>query len=141
MDKYNYRLDKIDYRAQAKERARTESRLASGINAVYPQDRAKTAVLNHRKDAYWDMDHNRSFYEDLSNDDLYVVTFAYILGGWKCMISSDAWTDTSYYEVTYDVHKGCIYLDWYKKIENVEIPDNSDYKMACLRERLNRKKD
>jgi hypothetical protein len=126
---------------QETERLRTEERLDNPLNLIDPQTRAKMAVVENRKFTFWDIDNNCSLYEDLTVDDLYVFFFAYILGGWKCYISSDAWTDTSIYEVTYNVAEEMIYLNAYKKFEEEQIPDSSDYKMAKLRERLDRKKD
>lgn len=52
--------------------------------------------------------------------DVYVVWFCYILGGWKCLVSTTL-PDGMYYEVTYDTNKNSIYLDAYKKFDNVEI--------------------
>lgn len=52
--------------------------------------------------------------------DVYVVWFCYILGGWKCLVSTTL-PDGMYYEVTYDKSKNSIYLDAYKKFDNVEI--------------------
>ena len=52
--------------------------------------------------------------------DVYVVWFCYILGGWKCLVSTTL-PDGMYYEVTYDKNKNLIYLDAYKKFDNVEI--------------------
>ena len=51
---------------------------------------------------------------------VYVVWFCYILGGWKCLVSTTL-PDGMYYEVTYDKDKNSIYLDAYKKFDNVEI--------------------
>lgn len=52
--------------------------------------------------------------------DVYVVWFCYILGGWKFLVSTTL-PDGMYYEVTYDKNKNSIYLDAYKKFDNVEI--------------------
>lgn len=52
--------------------------------------------------------------------DVYVVWFCYILGGWKCLVSTTL-PDGMYYEVTYDTNRDRIYLDAYKKLDNVEI--------------------
>lgn len=51
---------------------------------------------------------------------VYVVWFCYILGGWKCLVSTTL-PDGMYYEVTYDIYNRAIYLDAYKKFDNVEI--------------------
>ena len=53
--------------------------------------------------------------------EVYVVWFCYILGGWKSLVSTTL-PDGMYYEVTYDKDKGAIYIDAYKKFDNVEIP-------------------
>lgn len=58
----------------------------------------------------------------LTTDDVYVVWFCYILGGWKCLISTTV-TDGMYYEVTYDKRRKATYIDAYKKWENVEVLD------------------
>ena len=51
---------------------------------------------------------------------VYVVWFCYILGGWKCLVSTTL-PDGMYYEVTYDTNRDRIYLDAYKKLDNVEV--------------------
>lgn len=75
-------------------------------------------------------DENRSFpevaqqvvREVLHDDDInvYVVWFAYTLGNWKALCSTDV-PDGRYYEVTYDRDKGVAYLDTYVKIGNLEV--------------------
>lgn len=75
-------------------------------------------------------DENRSFpevaqqvvREVLYDDDVnvYVVWFAYTLGNWKALCSTDI-PDGRYYEVTYDSDKGVAYLDTYVKIGNLEV--------------------
>ena len=75
-------------------------------------------------------DENRSFpevaqqvvREVLCDDDanVYVVWFAYTLGNWKALCSTDV-PDGRYYEVTYDRDKGVAYLDTYVKIDNLEV--------------------
>lgn len=57
----------------------------------------------------------------VSPENIYVVWFCYILGGWKCLLSTDL-LDGMYYEVTYNKDKKEVYLDAYKKFHNVEIP-------------------
>ena len=54
----------------------------------------------------------------LDNDDIYVVWFCYILGGWKTLISTSI-PDDMYYEVTYNHSKEEIYLDAYKREKNI----------------------
>lgn len=50
----------------------------------------------------------------------YIVWFAYILGGWKALCSTDV-PDGRYYEVTYSKEKGIAFLDTYVKIKNQEV--------------------
>jgi hypothetical protein len=56
----------------------------------------------------------------ISDEDVYVVWYCFILGNSKALISTSI-PDGMYYEVTYDSDKKCIYLDAYKKIENLKI--------------------
>jgi len=53
---------------------------------------------------------------------IYIVSFTYILGGWKAMASSNL-PDGLYYEVTYNVARKETYVDTYKRYGNVCIPD------------------
>lgn len=54
--------------------------------------------------------------------EVYVVWFAKALGNWKAMVSSTL-PDGMYYEVTYNGEKSELYLDAYKKVQNVVIKD------------------
>lgn len=51
---------------------------------------------------------------------VYVVWFAYTLGNWKALCSTDL-PDGLYYEVTYDRDKKVAFLDTYVKVENREV--------------------
>jgi len=51
---------------------------------------------------------------------VYVVWFAYTLGNWKALCSTDL-PDGRYYEVTYSTEKGVAFLDTYLKIVNQEV--------------------
>lgn len=55
----------------------------------------------------------------LENENVHVVWWTYILGGWKCMLCTDL-PDGMYYEVTYNHTKNEIYLDAYKHEKNLE---------------------
>jgi hypothetical protein len=55
-----------------------------------------------------------------SPEDFYVVMFAYILGGWKALISTDV-VDNLYWELTYNTAKREVYLDQYTKQHNRAI--------------------
>lgn len=59
---------------------------------------------------------------ELTMDDVYVVSFTFVLGSWKALVSTTV-PDGMYYEVTYNRAKGETYLDAYKKFDNVCIPD------------------
>lgn len=53
---------------------------------------------------------------------VYVVWFAYILGGWKALVSTSA-ANGHYYEVTYNKAKLETYIDRYSKDYNECVPD------------------
>jgi len=50
-------------------------------------------------------------------DDVYVITFSYILGNWKALLSTTI-ADGKIYEVTHNKEKGETYIDTYGKIDN-----------------------
>jgi len=56
-------------------------------------------------------------------ENVYVVWFTFVLGNWKALLSTDV-PDGMYYEATYNKDKHEMYLDAYKKINNVSIPDD-----------------
>lgn len=51
---------------------------------------------------------------------VYVVWFAYTLGNWKALCSTDL-PDGLYYEVTYHAGRKVAFLDTYVKVENREV--------------------
>ena len=53
----------------------------------------------------------------ITPDDVFVVWCCKTLQNNKALLSTRV-PDGMYYEVTYDYHKGCYYLDAYKKFEN-----------------------
>lgn len=55
-------------------------------------------------------------------EDVYVVWFCYILGGWKALVSTTL-EDGKYYEVTCNPAKGEIYVDTYVKQKNTVYSD------------------
>lgn len=56
--------------------------------------------------------------EDFVNlEDIYVVWFCFILGGWKALCSTQK-GDGLYYEVTYNKDKDETYVDTYEKMNN-----------------------
>ena len=54
----------------------------------------------------------------LKADDVYVVWFVQVLQNWKALVSTTL-PDGMYYEVTFNDDKNEIYLDAYKKFDNV----------------------
>jgi hypothetical protein len=52
-----------------------------------------------------------------SEEDVYIVWYCYILGGWKALVSTNL-PDGMYYEVTFDKEKNRVYFDAYKKFAN-----------------------
>lgn len=61
--------------------------------------------------------------DDLSGftiDSVYIVWFCKTLKNWKALVSTNL-LDGCYYEVTFDGAVGSIYLDVYKKFDNIEI--------------------
>ena len=58
----------------------------------------------------------------LTMEDVFIVWFSKTLQNWKALISTTA-PDGMYYEVTYNGDKREVYLDAYKKWENVVVHD------------------
>lgn len=56
-------------------------------------------------------------YGNLSVDEIYVVWYAYTLGNWKALISTNV-KDNLYYEVTHNAAKNETYVDRYVKVSN-----------------------
>ena len=57
----------------------------------------------------------------IDEDSVFIVWFCKTLQNWKAMVSTTV-SDGMYYEVTYNGDKQEIYLDAYKKWENVCLP-------------------
>jgi len=55
---------------------------------------------------------------------VFIVSFSYILGNYKALISSTL-PDSRYYEVTYNKAKDEHYIDVYVKAENVAVSDGA----------------
>lgn len=62
---------------------------------------------------------------DFALSDVYVVSFFFVLGGWKALISTTL-PDGMYYEVTYNPDKAETYITAYKQWEHVTIPDTKE---------------
>lgn len=94
-----------------------------------PQDRAKKAICE-----YW----HETEDDEIKVESIVTVWFCYILGGWKTLMYITAYP-RNYFEVTYDMGKGQMYFDHYKKVHNEVIADDSDFKIGTLRERITRR--
>jgi hypothetical protein len=56
------------------------------------------------------------------DENVYIVWFSKVLQNWKALLSTTV-SDGMYYEVTYNGDEAEMYLDAYKKFDNVAIPD------------------
>lgn len=70
-------------------------------------------------------------HEPVTIEDVYVVTYTYILGNFKAMVATTR-KDNLYYEVTYDVVKNRACLNIYKKCASRVQPE---HKINILRAR------
>lgn len=62
---------------------------------------------------------SRAFEDDhIRFEELYIVSFTYVLGNYKALISSSR-PDGMYYEVTFDKDKKQAYVDMYLKVQQV----------------------
>lgn len=59
-----------------------------------------------------------------AEDEVYVVWFCYILGGWKALCSTTL-PDGRYYEATFNKDKDEVYIDTYVKVDNTSIDINN----------------
>lgn len=78
---------------------------------------AKRIVFNYAKARLERTDTHINFVYD----EVYIVWFCFILGGWKALVSTSL-PDGRYYEVTYNRPKNEVYLDCYVKVDNVRLP-------------------
>lgn len=59
---------------------------------------------------------------DIPAYELYIESFTYTLGNWKAWVGTTM-DDKMMYQVTYDAAKRVAYLDEYRKLANIPIPD------------------
>jgi hypothetical protein len=83
----------------------------------YP-DRARRRVFELVSAMLEPSDRHITFVED----NVYVVSFHYVLGNWKALVSTSL-PDGMYYEVTYDSARGATYITSYKQWAHVNISD------------------
>jgi Family of unknown function (DUF6275) len=96
-----------------------ESESSAGDDLIPIQIKAQQAVVD-----YFNARSDKSDAYVLRLADVYVVWFCKTLQNWKALISTNV-PDNMYYEVTYDGDKKIIYLDAYRKFDNVSIPDGT----------------
>lgn len=104
-----------------------DPRFTASDGTIDHQLKAKIAVVdyfNSRKQnaEHYNIDTNTIDPIEITVDDVYVVWYCFVLGGWKALISTTV-PDGMYYECTYNKEKFEMYLDAYKKFDNVAIPD------------------
>ncbi len=85
------------------------------------QETAKQAVYEYIKARLEKTDTHVSF----TLEDIYVVWFSKTLQNWKALVSTTL-PDGMYYEVTYNGDKFELYLDAYKKWDNVKYDGVAD---------------
>lgn len=91
-----------------------------------PQLIAKALVASYQNSRTDISDQNSGDITPVYAHEVYVVWFSYILGGWKCLLSTPV-SNQMYYEVTYDRPLDRIYLDAYHKRENVQVRRLEDF--------------
>lgn len=85
------------------------------------QDKARHYVFEYVKAHLEKTDTHVTF----GQDEVYVVWSCYILGGWKCLVSTSL-PDGMYYEVTHAQDRKKTFLDAYKKFDNITISEGED---------------
>lgn len=80
-------------------------------------EKAKNAVVNYFNDRVEKTDNFK-----ITQEDIYVVWFCKTLQNWKALLSTNV-EDGMYYELTYNGDKNELYLDAYKKWENICIKE------------------
>ncbi|MFY3741622.1 MAG: hypothetical protein HMLIMOIP_002080 [Candidatus Nitrosomirales archaeon] len=80
------------------------------------QQKAIRLITNYVEEHFDKSDPQAPYYE------VYVVWFSKTLQNWKALLSTTL-PDQMYYEVTYNGDLGETYIDAYKKIENMKVPD------------------
>lgn len=81
------------------------------------EEQAKILVFDYVVDHLDPSDEKHSTF---GLDEVYIVSFCYIVGNWKALISTSL-PDGMYYEVTFDKRRGLAYLDPYKRFDHKEI--------------------
>jgi hypothetical protein len=91
-----------------------EEKIRSGNKylGMTPVQTALTAVADSYNDAHGG--------GAVPNANVLLVTFCYILGGWKASVITNH-RDQRYYEVTFHVRANEIYVDTYEKVRNEKI--------------------
>ena len=82
---------------------------------------ARNLVFEHIKRRLEPTDQHVTF----ALDEVYVVSFHFVLGNWKALISTTL-PDGMYYEVTRNEEKQVTYITAYKQWEHVTVPDTKE---------------
>jgi len=90
--------------------------------SVLPVDSARKLVFSYAKEH---LDKTDAKHATFSEDEVYVLWYCYILGGWKVLVSTTL-PDGMYYEVTFNRQNNEIYLDAYKKFDNQCYPQANE---------------
>lgn len=72
------------------------------------------------------LDKTDNTYLTFTLDDVFTVWSVKVLQNWKCLVSTKL-PDGMYYEVTFDGDMNIVYLDAYKKFENIGIAQGEDH--------------
>lgn len=94
-------------------------------NPINPRDHAAKArqiVFDYVSAELEKKEHDGPIDSFFSIDDVYVVSFTFVLGNWKALVSTMR-PDQKYYEVTYNMPREETYLDVYQKFWNHVIKD------------------
>ncbi|MDU5252922.1 DUF6275 family protein [Anaerococcus vaginalis] len=70
--------------------------------------------------------------EEIDADDVFLVWSCKTLQNSKCLMSTPV-KGAYYYEFTYNGDKGEIYMDVYKKIENIPLNENGKRIVECVK--------
>lgn len=82
------------------------------------QEIAKQAVVD-----YFNSRVDKTDNKQITLEDVFIVWFSKTLQNWKALVSTTV-SDGMYYELTYNGDKKELYLDAYKKWENLCLIDN-----------------
>lgn len=103
--------------------------LLTGLADVLEAQIERNSMADNLKGIPFSSDDEGKSYPDIAKEIVseftdgtpYVVIFAYVLGNWKALVSTDK-PDGHYYEVTFKGEYGVAFVDTYIKADNREVP-------------------